>query len=177
MTVSSTKSESIDAKRYPHLSEERRVALAATARQDLLAQDLAGIEALIKDLSTHAATEDRCYLSGFSMGGFLAWHAAFRRPDLLHAILPSCPCFDPASVPDRIPDGFTSLPILVLQGQQDTLLEKVLEPAWMQAKAAVAKANHLGVLRLMTVRNHSWHYEEIQQFCYGHVLARTTSRR
>lgn len=176
-TVSS--GSQISAERYPHLSADELASLASASVAGKLTYDMAGLELLLKDLRAHFGAEDKAYLSGFSMGGSLAWHAAFTVSDRLHAVFPVCAVYDPNAqklLKDDLKPADTQLPILAFQGDKDGGLAMFNE-AWQRASKVAGGLGFTNVVRKTTWRKHDWHYEEILYVCQGHHLGRQAAAR
>jgi predicted peptidase len=69
------------------------------------------VDSLIKDLPIDP---DRVYVMGMSMGGFGAFDAAQRRPELFAAIVPICGAGDPARAKD-----IAHIPVWAFHGDKD----------------------------------------------------------
>ncbi len=78
--------------------------------------------------------ENRMYLWGHSMGGAGTYHLAARHPDLWAAVGVAAPA--PSASSDQL-EAFRHVPIIVLQGDQDQLINRTVE--W------VARMRELGM--------------------------------
>lgn len=72
------------------------------------------VDALAAELPVDA---NRIYITGLSMGGFGAWDAIARRPDLFAAAVPICGGGDPAQAPK-----LKTLPIWAFHGEKDPVV-------------------------------------------------------
>ena len=171
-TVSS--GSKIIAERYPHLAADELARLAAATAPEKLAYDMAGLERIVAEGGEMFGGEAKVYLSGFSMGGTLAWEMALRHSDRLHLVFPVCAVYDEAAGV-LIPDGHRAanpvLPIQAFQGDKDKGLE-MFNQHWERASALAKKVGFQNVTRTVTGRGHSWYYEEILQICTEHHARR-----
>lgn len=94
---------------------------------------------------------DRVYVTGLSMGGYGAWHAAGLHPDRFAAVLPVCGGSDPTWAP-----RYNGIPIWSFHGDKDTA---VPVGRGREIISALALAGHQGELRYTEyegVGHNSW---------------------
>jgi poly(3-hydroxybutyrate) depolymerase len=160
--------------RYPHLPQEQIAEYAASPIARKLAYDVDGVQRTIADVQRRFGGERKVYLSGFSMGGTLAWHMALNRGDDFHIVFPVC-CGFVRDADEIMPPGARApapdLPVFAFQGRQDHMRDGI-EAEWKRASAFAAERGLTNVRRVVTWRSHDWHYEEILYMCYGHWLGR-----
>jgi len=171
-TVSS--GSQIVAERYPHLSTNELARLAAASVPEKLAYDMAGLERIVAEVGEKYGGEAKVYLSGFSMGGTLAWQMALLHSDRLNMVFPVCALYDEAAgalIPDGHRAANPALPIHAFQGDKDKSLEMFTQH-WERASALAKKVGFQNVTRTVTGRGHSWYYEEILQICTEHHARR-----
>ena len=99
---------------------------------ELSEQDVLNVFNLVREAFN--IDEDRMYLWGHSMGGAGTYHLAARHPDLWAAVGVAAPA--PSVSPDQL-EAFRHVPIIVLQGDQDQLVNRTVQ--W------VAKMRELGM--------------------------------
>jgi poly(3-hydroxybutyrate) depolymerase len=171
-TVSS--GSKIIAERYPHLPAGELAKYAGAGLAAKLAYDADGIDRMLADVRARFGGERKVYLSGFSMGGSLAWYMAANRGDRMHVVFHVCAGI-PRPTDSILPPGAEpvdpDVPIFSFQGGKDHMREGI-EADWTRARAFVKAHGLTNVRRVVTWRAHSWHYEEILYLCYGHWLAR-----
>jgi hypothetical protein len=80
----------IHAELYPHLPADELAQFASATVRAKLEYDMAGLERILEEVGETFGGERRVYLSGFSMGGTLAWQMAVLRSDRLHMAFPVC---------------------------------------------------------------------------------------
>jgi dienelactone hydrolase len=133
-----------------------------------------GIDRILKDVQKYAGGEEKAYLSGFSMGGTLAWQMALLRSSHWHAVFPSCAVYDRAGL-EMVPEGHVTtdpdMPIYAFQGAKDDERAR-FDTDWDFVSQLSRRTGFRNVERTVTWRNHSWHHEEILMFCQGHFLGR-----
>jgi predicted esterase len=170
-TVSS--GSKIDTDLYPHLSQDELARLAAASVREKLAYDMAGLERILAEVGEKFAGDSKAYLSGFSMGGTLAWQMALLRSDLLHMAFPVCAMYK-EEASGLIPAGHRpanpALPIRAFQGEKDPWLDG-FDKHWERASGLAKQAGFQDVTRTVTGRGHSWYYGEILELCAEHHAA------
>ena len=85
---------------------------------ELSEQDVMHVFELVRD--EFNIDDDRMYLWGHSMGGAGTYHLAARHPDLWAALGVAAPA--PSADPEQL-EAFKDVPILVLQGDEDPLVD------------------------------------------------------
>ena len=98
-------------------------------------QDVMNVFALVRE--EFNIDDNRMYLWGHSMGGAGTYHLAAQHADLWAAVGVAAPA--PSASPDQL-DAFRHVPVIVLQGDQDPLINTTLR--W------VAKMRTLGMQHL-----------------------------
>ena len=98
-------------------------------------QDVMNVFALVRE--EFNIDDNRMYLWGHSMGGAGTYHLATQHADLWAAVGVAAPA--PSASPDQL-DAFRHVPVIVLQGDQDPLINTTLR--W------VAKMRTLGMQHL-----------------------------
>ena len=99
---------------------------------ELSEQDVMSVLGIVRD--EFNIDENRIYLWGHSMGGAGTYHLAVRRPDLWAGLGVAAPA--PSADPDVL-EQIKHIPIIVLQGDQDRLVERT--------RVWVAKMKELGM--------------------------------
>ena len=105
-------------------------------------QDVLNVLQLMRDEFNVDA--DRIYLWGHSMGGAGTYHIAARHPDLFAGLGVAAPAPEPDAPMDAILENIKHLPILVLQGDEDTAVPVERTRAWV-AKMAELGMQHVYV--------------------------------
>lgn len=80
----------INSELYPHLPADELAQFASATVRAKLEYDVVGLERILEEVGETFGGERRVYLSGFSMGGTLAWQMALLRSDRLHMAFPVC---------------------------------------------------------------------------------------
>ncbi len=160
----------INAELYPHLPADELARLASAEVPVKLEYDMAGLERILEEVRERFGGEQRVYLSGFSMGGTLAWQMALLRSDRLHMAFPVCAMYREAAV-EMIPAGHRpanpALPIRAFQGEKDPWLEG-FHKHWERASTLARQVGFQDVTRTVSGRGHSWYHGEILQLCAEH---------
>lgn len=167
-TVSS--GSKIDAELYPHLSADELARLASASVREKLEYDMAGLELILAEVGEKFAGDSKVYLSGFSMGGTLAWQMALLRSDRLHMAFPVCAMFKEEAA-GMMPEGYRpanpALPIRAFQGEKDPWVEGFAKH-WERASGLAKQVGFKDVTRTVSGRGHSWYYGEILGLCAEH---------
>lgn len=100
-------------------------------------QDVMNVLQLIRD--EFSVDSDRIYLWGHSMGGAGTYHIAAKYPDLFAGLGVAAPAPEANAPMNNILNNIKHLPILVLQGDEDTSVPVERTRAW------VAKMQELGM--------------------------------
>lgn len=108
------------------------------------------VETLVHELgAAEAVDESRIYLTGLSMGGFGAWHAAAARPDLFAALAVICGGGNPLTAAK-----LKSLPIWAVHGALDEIVP--VERSTQMVAAVRAAGGNPKYTELPTVGHDSW---------------------
>lgn len=83
-------------------------------RSDYLEDVIALIERII---SEKKVDEDKVYIGGCSMGGYMTWNVILTRPDLFAASFPVCPAYTPT---EKELQAVVDLPIWIVHSSDDT---------------------------------------------------------
>ncbi len=105
-------------------------------------QDVLNVLQLMRD--EFNVDTNRIYLWGHSMGGAGTYHIAAKYPDLFAGLGVAAPAPEPDAPMDAILENIKHLPILVLQGDEDTAVPVERTRAWV-AKMADLGMQHVYV--------------------------------